>query len=433
MTSFTTENSWARRTKWLTQALIISGTLNIGLLATFAYFVLKEREGNFVLESKPSFKELSSKDAAPTNVQFLRSYSVLPFQELIARLENRELAEEGLTKRDLALACLTTFHHFNLEKALGGLSIQKKTVAFTNQEGQETIHLNVFPGLADYQFAAILQYAKTEKWPLTSHGLFNELKRSPEMQDSSLLAAFHLSPEFHGVYTLLTKSGLNLSKQQVIDLIIQGSWEQLTDLNAEQRIALDLSADKRRSFLCSYLNHRSKYAAQILIENDLDFVAKRCNDTQVLTLLDLYSEHNPSLEQFAKELLISPRTEAVCRKAATLLYAWSKEEWKEPYDPLAAIQRFCPQQVAMALPQPKEETLITPVKATLQTQKPPQTNRGADSKRKMHTIEPGDNLWKIARKYHVSVEELMRTNRMESEKLRPGKQIEIPEKKQALR
>ena len=50
------------------------------------------------------------------------------------------------------------------------------------------------------------------------------------------------------------------------------------------------------------------------------------------------------------------------------------------------------------------------------------------SKKKAHTVESGDNLWKIARKYQVSVEDLMRTNRMDTEKLRPGKQLEIPEK-----
>jgi hypothetical protein len=433
MSSFTQENSWARRTKWLTQALIISGTLNIGFVATFAYFVLKERQGNFVLELKPTFKELAAKDTLPTNVQLLRSYSVLPYQELILRLENKELAEEGLAKRDLALACLTAFYHFNLDKALGGLPVQKKNVSFTNYEGQETIQLPVFPGLADYQFSAILQYAKTEKWPLTSQGLFNELKRSPEIHDPSLLAAFHLSPEYHSAYTLLTKSGLNLSREQVIELIIEGDWRLLTELNAQQRVALDLSPDKRRSFLLDYLKHHSKRAARILIENDLDFIAKRCNDTQVLTLLDLYSEYSPSLEQFTKELLASPRTEAVCRKAASLLYSWAKEEWKEPYDHLAAIQRFCPQQIATQAPIPKEEPLITPVKAALQTQKPDPSSSPQAPRKKMHTIEPGDNLWKIARKYHVSVEELMKTNRMETEKLRPGRQLEIPEKKQAVR
>ena len=32
------------RAKWLTQALIISGTFNIGLISTFVYFVLKDKQ-----------------------------------------------------------------------------------------------------------------------------------------------------------------------------------------------------------------------------------------------------------------------------------------------------------------------------------------------------------------------------------------------------
>src|ERR1700722_18078193 len=128
------ENYWTRRNRWLTQALIISGTLNIGLIATFAYFVLKEKQETLAIELKPAAKNVS---APTTNAQLLRSYSLLPYQELLLRLENKDLIEEGLTKRDLALACLAAFHHFNLSKALGGLSLQERTLPLTNQEGQE--------------------------------------------------------------------------------------------------------------------------------------------------------------------------------------------------------------------------------------------------------------------------------------------------------
>ncbi len=50
-------------------------------------------------------------------------------------------------------------------------------------------------------------------------------------------------------------------------------------------------------------------------------------------------------------------------------------------------------------------------------------------KKRVHTIEAGDSLWKIARKYHVTVEEIMKVNNLESERLRLGRQLEIPEKK----
>lgn len=407
----TQENTWMRRSRWLTQALILSGALNIGLLATFVTFVLKERQGHLVLESAP---QIGAESAKPTNVQFLRAYSILPYPELISRLENKEMVEEGLAQRDLALACLIAFHHFNLDKALGGLPLQKKGVSFANQEGHETVHLSVFPGLSDTQFAALSQYARTERWPLTTQGLFYELKRSGVLRDPSLVATFALSPEYYSVYTLLTRSGLPLSKEQVLDLIAELHWDLLVSLNQEQRLTLDLSPDKRRSFLLSALSCPSKTAAKLLVQYDLDFVAKRCSDSDVLTLLDLHPEREAPLELFAKELLSSPRTEAVCRKAASLLYAWAQEEWKEPYDTLAAIQRFSP-----AAP-------VTLVRAELQTAKPA-------PKKRTHTVEPGDNLWKIARKYAVSVEEIKRVNRLETERLRPGKQIEIPEAKPVKR
>jgi hypothetical protein len=407
----TQENTWMRRSRWLTQALILSGALNIGLLATFVTFVLKERQGHLVLESAP---QIGAESVKPTNVQFLRSYSLLPYPELISRLENKEMVEEGLTQRDLALACLIAFHHFNLDKALGGLPLQKKGVSFSNQEGHETVHLSVFPGLSDTQFAALSQYARTERWPLTTQGLFYELKRSGALRDPSLVATFALSPEYYSVYTLLTRSGLPLSKEQVLDLIGELQWDLLVSLNQEQRLTLDLSPDKRRTFLLSALSCHSKTAAALLVQYDLDFVAKRCSDSDVLTLLDLHSERTDPLELFTKELLISPRTEAVCRKAASLLYTWAQEEWKEPYDTLAAIQRFSP-----SLP-------VTLVKAELQTAKPA-------PKKRTHTVEPGDNLWKIARKYAVSVEEIKKVNRLETERLRPGKQIEIPEAKPVKR
>ncbi|MGC1879160.1 MAG: LysM peptidoglycan-binding domain-containing protein [Rhabdochlamydiaceae bacterium] len=405
------DNHWVRRNKWLTQLLIISGTLNIGLIATFVYFVLKEKQNTLSIELKPTAKDASVK---PTNTQLLHSYSLLPYQELLLRLEHKDLLEEGLTRRDLGLACLVAFHHFNLDKALGGLPLQKRSIPFTNNEGQETIDISVFPGLADYQFQAILQYAKTEKWPLTSQGLFYELKRSPVPRDPSLLDTFYLSPEYHAVYTLLTKTGIDISREQIIDLISESEWKSLSDLNQRQRTELDLTPDRRRLFLLDSLQNHSKLAAKILLDTDADFISKHFDDAQILTLLDLYPDKTPILATFSKELLSSPRTDPLRKRAATLLFALAGEPLPEPYDHQLALRRFLPQ---LAAPQPIAPPIV-PTKAPA----PPKP-------KKFHTVEPGDSLWKIARKYHVTVEELMRINHMETEKLRLGKQLEIPDKK----
>ncbi len=406
------DHRWISRTKWLTQALIISGTLNIGLISTFVYFVLKDKQEALSVEAKPAV----SKDPLQTGTQLLRSYSLLPYQELLLRLENSEHVEEGLSKRDFSLACLVAFHHFNIDKALGGASPQKRTLPFASSDGQEIINMSVFPGLSDEQFHAILLYAKTEQWPLTSQGLFYEIKRSPPPRDPSLLDAFYLSSEFHAAYTLLIKTGVPLSREQVVDLIAEGEWKTLADLTKELRTQADVTPEIRRLFLMESLGHSSKIAAKLLLENDLEFVAKRLSDGQILTLLDFCHERTPHLEQLAKELLASPRTDSVCKRAAALLYAFAGEILPDPYDHNAALERFIPKPVQQApAPIAEAKTIVQPVSAPI-----------AKSQKKFHTVESGDNLWKIARKYRVSVEEIMRVNKMESEKLRVGRQLEIP-------
>lgn len=419
----TSENPWLKKTKILTQALILSSTLNIGLIATFAYFVLKEKQQTLTLELKPALSEDNS--LQPTNVELLRSYCLLPYPELLSRLEDKESIEEGLTRRDLSLACLVAFHHFNLDKALGGLPLQKRSIFFSHAAAGETLHLPVFPGLTDAQFAAVSHYAKTEKWPFTNQGLFYELKRSAEHPDPSLLSAFYLTSEYHAAYLILTRSGLRMSQEEIAGLVADGSWEQLAELATEQRTTLDLSPERRLAFLLGYLDHHSLKAATLLATYDLASVAKRCSDVQVLTLLDLYTEKNASFEQFVRELLIAPRTEAVYRKAASMLYHWHGEECKEPYDHIATLQRFLPNAVAKEMPL-SSPTLPSPTQ-TFPTKAP------ITSKKRMHTVESGDNLWKIARKYKVSIEEIMRINRLESEKLHPGKQLEIPDSQEKRR
>ena len=421
MHSRPSENSWIKRTKWLTQALIISGTLNIGLLATFIYFVLQEKQQSLAIELKPVPKEQAA--AAASNEQYLRAYSFLPYQELLLRLENKDPIEEGLTKRDIALSCLVAFHHFNLEKALGGINLQKRQIPLRHPDGSESIDVGVYPGLADFQFQAIIQYARTEKWPLTSQGLFYEIKRSVPPYDQSLLESFYLSYEFHTAQTLFTKSGLSLPFEKLVELLCQGDWKAVAELTASQRLALDLSPERRRSFLVQYLDQHSPLAAELLLRYDHEFVVKHLDDTHILIIFDILSSPTPELQTLAKELLTSPRTDAVWKKAAATLYAFVNEPLPEPYDHNQALARFAPQ-APQQLPQ--AEPMIAVAKAGLK-----ETSSQASHKKKLHTVEAGDSLWKIARKYHVTVEEIMKVNNLESERLRLGKQLEIPEKKQS--
>src|ERR1700722_6383088 len=106
MPSRLAENPSLRKNRYLTQALILSGMLNIGLLSTFIYVILQEKQESLAIELKPA-KDPASPTEHLSNAALLRAYSLLPFQELLLRLENKEHVEEGIYKRDLALTCLT--------------------------------------------------------------------------------------------------------------------------------------------------------------------------------------------------------------------------------------------------------------------------------------------------------------------------------------
>jgi len=413
------EHTWIRRVKWLTQALIVSVTLNAGLIATFVTWILKEQETAVSLELKP--KEHTAATPELTNEQLLRAYSILSFPELQLRLEDTELIENGFTKRDLALACLAAFHHVNVERALGPIKEQKRHLVFTNQEGGEKIDLPLFAGLEDYQYAAVIHYLKTEKWPFTSQGLFFEIQRSSYPKDPSLLEAFYLTDEFLTVLALFTKTGVSIDKQKLVQLLAEGKWNTLAEFTTKQKEQLDLSCEKRRVFLASYLTHHSKEAAELLLQYDREFALKRLDDAHTLLILDLLKDTAVLLEPFAKELLLSPRGSAVWKQAATFLYGLTGEVPLEPYDHIATLRKFCPdklQQVHAA-----NAAKIAPLSAK------PTASIKEKGKKKTHVVQEGESLWKIAKKYKVSVEALMQCNHLESEKLRVGKELEIPQGK----
>lgn len=413
MSKTSEDHSWISKTRKLTQALIISGTLNIALLATFVYSLVKNNQVDVQIELQPRAQESSSRVHVE---QLLRAYSLLSFQELLLRLDSKELVEDGLTCRDLALACLAAFHHFNVERALGGVDLQKRYIAFRSGQDQGEIPLAVFPGLADFQYEAIQHFARTEKWPFTSQGLFFEIQRTHE-RDPTLLEAFALTPEFHTIYLLFARSGFKMERELMVEMLSQGSWDALHTFTQKQRQAQDLSPESCRAFLVSYIEGRSPLAARVLLEIDLEFASKRLSDTQLLALFDLLPPQVPGLRSLAKELIISPRCDAIWKRAATLLYTLAAEQVPEPYDHLSTLRRFAPH----ALPQ-KMPIAVTAQAPIVAPQAP------APKGRRLHTIEAGDSLWKIARKYKVSIDALKRCNRLESERLRVGKQLEIPEK-----
>jgi hypothetical protein len=382
----------------LTIALIFSGALNIGLMMALVFSALQEDVSVAAakLAARPSLAE-------PANRQLLSDMLQLSFSELIATLTNRDPVEDGYTKRDLALSALTASHCFNLEKALSAAPRQRRTVALTDEQTVE-----LYPGLADEEFQAIIRYAYQEKWPLTSKGLFFALQKWPKNgRDPSLCEAFFATPEFYALQALFQKTGSPQDPHLLLDLALDGSWELLDHFALAQAKELDLSLDKRRSLLLSYLALRAPPAAALLLKSDFLFAKSRLVDDGVLLLIDLLREKSPEAERFCIEQLQSPRSDAVWKAAAEKLYAFAGETVPLPIDLQAAITRFA----SLAIP------LAAPLGA------PPQK---AVSPREYYTVQDGDTLWKIARQHKVTVDALIQSNGLEKDRLVPGMVLGIP-------
>ncbi len=383
-----------KKFKFLALALIFSGALNIGLIAAFAFFMFQETPISQIV-AKPVKKELLS-----TNGQIFASMARLSFRELVSYLTNRELIEEGYTKRDLALAALVAFHHFNLEKALSAPPNQIRTLVSAGDQ-----KVDLFPGLSEEEFEAIIRFAYQEKWPLTAKGLFAILQSHQTVRDESLEQAFFHTPEFHALQLLFQKSGAPQEPSLLLNLIAEGNWELLEKLSREQAQVLDFSVDKRRNLLLGYIALHSPTGAQLLLKTDFAFASKRMEDRGILDLLSLLKKQSEEATQFCVELLRSPRSDAIWQAAAMTLYAYAGELATAPIDPKVVLARFAPESAPIpAAPKPV-----------------------SSAEGKVHVVKDGESLWKVSRTYKVKVDEIVKLNGLEKDSLYPGMILKIPQ------
>jgi len=416
-TNFT--GRWVKKFRILTMALIFSGALNIGLLAAFIFQVLQEKQPSLPFAMPSSAKEKQEMG----NGQILKAMSKLSFRELISFLTNKDFVEEGYTKRDLAISALVSFYHFNLEKALSANPAQKRVLEFP--EGT----YEVYPGLTDDQFGALIRYAYEEKWPLTSKGLFAALQKLGIPHDESLCQAFIVTPEFYALQALFQKTEAPQDPAVLLKLATEGNWDILERFTREQDQMLDLSIDKRRRLLLSYLSLHSPTAAQLILKTDFAFALKRLEDRGILDLLGLLKEKSDESVRFCVELLRSPRSDAIWQASAAKLYAFSGEE--SSADPKTALARFAP--TAPPIKMEPESAPPAPVAAAVPPPAPVKAAaaaapvKAAPAEMKLHVVKEGESLWKIARQYKIKLDDLVKLNDLEKDRLFPGMTLRIPD------
>ena len=190
MESVSAEKNLLKKIKVLTHVVIISGSLNIGFLFSLSVIALKNfQKKNHYTSSNHQVK--GSLFISLDSMDLLSAYFDYSYEKLLNELYDPTLVEDGYSKRDFALACLVSFHYFDIDKALSGLQLTRRVIEFIHEEGGERAKIEIFPGLCDPHFEALISFAKTEKWPFNSQGLFHHLKRGKELKKYPLLLFKH--------------------------------------------------------------------------------------------------------------------------------------------------------------------------------------------------------------------------------------------------
>lgn len=444
----TQEPEYLQHLRRLTKFLFLSGALNILLIALLFHFWIREAPPTPYFELKPAEHKDEQEPLAldRTNSDLLRHFKGLPLEQLITKLDNTQLVDNGYTQRDLALAALIAFHHFDLSRALlGHPEPSQKRKLRVRSSANTYVDVIIYPSLSEEQFTAIRHFAKTERWPVTSRGLFALLRKQSE-PDSSLLDAFYATPEFSVVETLFKRSEVPIDRKALLTLIFQAPWKPLASFAAKQRTSQDLSPARRQRFLLDYLQYRAPLAATLLLKTDGAFAAKKLEDSQVLLMLQVLTEKTPESEQFALALLTNPRSDIVWQRAAERLYAYAKETPPKENLHHAALMRFMPNTsfakevskkakpktvVASASPAPaiQKAKKASPSKSVLPKKQIAQAEASSSTSKRaprLYVIQEGDSLWKISKQFKVDVETLKKYNKLRSDFLKPGTTLRIP-------
>lgn len=374
---------------WVKQTLIFSLILNALFLALFFYFFVKENPLPISFAYKPV---LSPSEKILTNQKSVALFSELPFEKLTPFLQEKRHIESGVNMRDIALSMCVTRHHFDIERALGKKLEPHAFLKITAEK-----KLPIF-ALSDEEFKTVSRFATQEKWPFTFAQLFTVIKEKKGIVDPALLQMFFQSDEIATVEKIFRATAKPLQRKLLLNLVLEGNYETLKTFVESQKKQFDPSEKTRRAFLLRYLP-TSQTAALVLLYTDMDFATRFLDDKSALTLLGQLPPKSPQGVVFATTLLNSPRNDEVKKRSQAYL-SDDKELSQKFYN------------------RPSEGTLRPNFRSA-----PP-----AAPAPSQHIVQPNESLFSIARKYNLSVEDLIRINHLPSTTIQSGKILLLKDK-----
>jgi LysM repeat protein len=311
-------------------------------------------------------------------------------------------------------------------RALHGQEKPKQNRNISFGKGREIV---VFRDLTEEQYEAIVKFSKTERWPMTSQGLFLFLQQGN--LENSLVDAFWQTKEYMTVEMLFNRSESKVLKSEILKVLLEGSWDMLSSFASQQHTLQDLSPPRRQSFLLQYIDNDSSAAAYMLLKTDGTFASQKLDDEHVIKMLSLLNEQTIESESFSLSLISSPRSDDVLKHATNRLYAYvgATPPMTQPIAKTNIVAATTP--IAKPSPEavPKIKSKPNIVAATLPLAKPKSLASApkpsvtlAKSTKKTYTVQSGDSLWKIAKKNKTSINTITQLNNniTENTTLKPG-------------
>ncbi|MFN4173973.1 MAG: LysM peptidoglycan-binding domain-containing protein [Parachlamydiaceae bacterium] len=416
--------------KRLSGFLFISLSLNAILGVSLGYYFWVDRPPTPVCEHLPSLvNKTHPPETLPLEAKVtLQALKKLSTSDLKAKLNDTRVVEMGYTVRDLSVAALSDFYLVDIEKAVKR-PLEEKWLTY-GSKGETIV---VYAGLSDEDYKSITTYLEQEKWPFKAQGLFKLLKSEKWRDDVSLQNAFFLTPEFLTIEALFNRS-LN-SRADLLDLILSSDYGKLKAYHERHKSLHDLSDGERRLFLIDYLSSGSFVAANLLLKNDFEFTLKKLDDNQAITLLTLLKEKTPEAEKYAKEIVLSPRSDRVRRVAIERLYEYAGKPLPEKFDLADALKTYLPAPVKtnltpikplastklIAETAPQKVKPITPVKTPAKI-----ALKTPLKKEKIYIVQGSDTLSKVAKQFKIEASVIKKMNGLESDQIKPGMALRIP-------
>ena len=199
-----------------------------------------------------------------------------------------------------------------------------------------------------------------------------------------------------------------MTSDQLLTMLLEGSWSNISAFVKERSENPGQLRELIRSLLKNYTELGSGLAGTYWIELEGEYVLRQLDDKTLSLLIDLLNFNSSETVQFLKKVMQSPRSDRLRIAAGKKLYAIEGIELSMPYSHERAMKQFFPEAIIEVNEEKKKKESVK-----------------SSEKEKRHLVQTGDSLWKLSRKYHVSMDQIRKDNHLKSDSLKPGEELII--------